>query len=64
MYLEEGKYYYFEMISNQGYGPWYVGLGAKVHSLSHTSYPYQGDRESQRLTISSATVRETIVSES
>ena len=63
VYLEKGKYYYFEMISNQGWGPWYIGLAAKVHSLDHTSYPYQGDREKQKISITSDIVREKIVSE-
>ena len=61
VYLKEGHYYYFELVSNQGRGPWDVGLGAKVHSLSHTSYPYQGDKERQRVNITSAIVREKIV---
>ena len=63
-YLEAGQYYYFEMVSNQGLGPWNIGLAAKVHSLNHTSYPYQGDRERQRINITSSVVMETVVSNS
>lgn len=39
-----------------------MGLGAKLHCLNETSYPYQGDKEKQRINITSATVREKIVS--
>ena len=63
VYLEAGKYYYFQVVANQYTGPWNVGLAAKVHSLNHTSYPYQGDKEKQRINITSTTVREKIVSE-
>ena len=62
-YLEAGQYYYFEMVSNQGGGPWDIGLAAKVHSLNHTSYPYQGDKERQRINITSSAVQEKIVSD-
>ena len=62
VYLEAGKYYYFEVISNQGGGPWDIGLAAKIHSLNHTAYPYQGDKEQQRIEIRSNVVRENIVS--
>ena len=61
-YLEKGEHYYFEVVTNQGFGPWSVGLSAKIHSLGQTTYPYQGDREEQRVEITSSTVRENIVS--
>ena len=64
MYLEAGKYYFFQVVANQFPGPWNVGLAAKIHSLNHTSYPYQGDKERQRINITSTVVREKIVSES
>ena len=63
VYLEAGQNYYFEVLANQYPGPWDIGLAAKIHSLGHTSYPYQGDRESQRITITSTIARERIVSE-
>ena len=63
VYLEAGQHYFFQVLANQYPGPWDVGLAAKIHSLNHTSYPYQGDREIQRINISSTVVREKIVSQ-
>ena len=63
IYLEAGEYYYFQVVSNQFGGPWDLGLGAKLHCLNETTYPYQGDKERQRINISSTIVREKIVSE-
>ena len=63
IYLEAGQYYFFQIVANQGGGPWDLGLAAKLHCLNETSYPYQGDREKQRINITSTVVREKIVSE-
>ena len=60
--LEAGSYYYIEALSNQFGGPWHYGFGAKVHSLDWTSYPYQADKEVQRIRISSTVVKEQHVS--
>lgn len=60
--LEEGKYYYFMLPSNQGGGPWEMGIAAKVHNLSYSSYPYESDREEQLIAVSSTTVKEEHVS--
>ena len=63
VYLEEGKPYYIEATNNQGGGPWELGVGAKIHCLDHTAYPYDGDREIQRINISSIDVKEQHVSD-
>ena len=62
VFLEAGSYYYIEALHSQFPGPWNLGFGAKVHSLDWTSYPYQADREVQRIRISSTVVKEQHVS--
>ena len=60
--LEEGEHYYYMMVGNQGYGPWNIAFGAKVHNLSYNARPYVGDNEQQLLAISSTVIKEEHVS--
>lgn len=58
VYLEAGEHYYFEAWSNQGYGPWDIGLGVKLHNSTISGGLYESDFEEQRLQISSTTIQE------
>ena len=58
VYLEAGLPYYFEMLANNYGGPWQAGIGAKLHDSTLMGGLYDGDRESQEITISSTTVQE------
>jgi len=60
--LEAGKAYYMEAISNQGGGPWDLGISAKIHNLSFNTYPFNGDNEVQMISIFSVVVKEEHVS--
>ena len=62
VYLEEGRPYYFELISNQFPGPWDIGLGVKLHDSTLTGGQYDSDYEEQRIAISSTVVQEQHVS--
>ena len=62
VFLEAGSYHYIEALLSQFSGPWHLGFGAKVHSLDWTSYPYQADKEVQRINITSTVVKEQHVS--
>lgn len=58
IWLDEGTPYYIEAHGNQYGGPWELGIGAKIHCYNYTTYPYNGDREEQQITISSTVVQE------
>ena len=62
VYLRAGMHYYIELLHNQYPGYWDIGLGAKVHSLAMTNYPYIADKEVQRIEIKSTVVQEQHVS--
>ena len=53
-----GQHYYFEALSNQGGGPWDVGLGVKLHDSTLSGGLYDSDFELQRIEISSTIIQE------
>ena len=55
-----GKAYYIEAVQQQGWGPWSIGIGTKVHSLNWTNDRADADHEEQ-VTIQSVVVNETQV---
>ncbi len=62
--LQESVSCKFTLLARVYYRPrYFLGVGAKLHALPHTSHPYVGDRELQKITISSTVVREKQVSE-
>ena len=61
LYLKAGQAYYIEAVQGNGYGPWNIGFGAKVHSISWTSDRALADHETQLIDISSTVVKETQV---
>ena len=56
-----GKAYYIEAVQQQGWGPWSIGIGAKIHSLNWTNDRADADHEEQQVTIQSVVVNETQV---
>lgn len=56
--LEAGSAYYIEAIHSQGFGPWAIGFGAKIHALNKTSRISFADHELQDIAISSKVVKE------
>jgi len=59
VYLQKSTPYKFILLSIVYYRPnFFLGIGAKVHSVSHTSHPYVADRERQKIIIESTVVKE------
>lgn len=58
MFLEAGKPYYFEYVSNNYGGAWDAGIGVKLHDSTLTGGLYDSDYEQQRIAITSATLKE------
>lgn len=56
-----GESYYLEAVQLQGYGPWRIGIGAKIHNLSWTEDVADIDYEEQIINIRSTVVKETQV---
>ena len=56
--LTIGKAYYIEAVQQQGWGPWSIGVGAKIHSLNWTNNRADADHEEQQVTIQSVVVNE------
>ena len=62
VYLEAGRPYYFEALSNNFPGPWDLGVAAKLHDSELNGGLYDSDKEEQSIEISSSTVQEIQVS--
>ena len=59
VFLKKSVPYKFILLSIVYYRPnFFLGVGAKVHSVSHTTHPYIADRERQKINIDSTVVKE------
>ncbi len=55
-------YYYFEVYTNQGGGPWSAGMAAKLHNSTLHGGVYNADAERQRIEVTSERIEEEHVS--
>ncbi len=60
--LEKDMYYYFEVYTNQGGGPWSAGMAAKLHNSTLHGGVYNADAERQRIEVTSERIEEEHVS--
>lgn len=61
IFLEAGSVHYIESTHCQGAGPWSLGFGAKIHSLTWTDDRALADHEVQLVSINSNIIRESQV---